>query len=367
MSTATRRKGPTRYRVDLPASGRWPRVGKIRLGTLDVNPEKSAELGFRVGTPKKADHFIVTADDVTPAEAAAAFADVYPGEPRQLRIMLAGHTPDECFEGAWRLYGKNKLKRMCDGEMCSERTSTGGWRDVPCVCKERNIAPRSDQHCKLTYTFSVILPEVAIPGVWQIDTGGEISSRNVADFLSMVSDLRRGESIRWLEADLFLSEVMVQPEGMTKATKVYVLNPQPRNATTQQLLSGGPLGPSGPAELPAPAADEVPDETLDPSRHTAAADTDPVPGDAGAAAPPDAPEQGRVPVVEQIQELDEADRERLKARAATWTFERDGETHKVRRTVQGLAEYIEWKWPGEDVLALLDQLDAIEPLQEQML
>lgn len=360
MSTATRRKGPTRYRVDLPASGRWPRVGKIRLGTLDVNAEKTAELGFRVGTPKKADHFIVTADDVTPAEAAAAFAEVYPGEPRQLRIMLAGHTPEECFEGAWRLYGRNKLKRMCDGEMCSERTATGGWRDVPCVCKERNIAPGSDQHCKLTYTFSVILPEVAIPGVWQIDTGGEISSRNVADFLSMVSDLRRGESIRWLEADLFLSEVMVQPEGMTKATKVYVLNPQPRNATTQQLLSGGPLGPSGPAELPAPAADEVPDETLDPSRHTAAADTDPVPGDAGAAAPPDAPEQGRVPIVEQIKELDTDQRARLKARAATWTST-DGQ--KVRSTVQALAAFIEWKWPGEDVLALLDQLDISDPLQ----
>lgn len=365
MSSTARKKGPTRYRVDLPTSGRWPRVGKIRLGTLDVNEEKSAALGFRVGTPKKADHFIVSADDggVTTPEAVAAFEAVYPGEPQQLRIMLPGNTPAECFEGAWRLYGKNKLKRMCDAEMCSERTPTGGWRDVPCVCKEQNIAPRSDDHCKLTYTLNVILPDVAIPGVWQIDTGGEMSSGRVADFLDMVSEMRRGQSIRFMEADLFLIKVMVQPEGMAKSMPVYVLNPQPRGATTKQLLSGGPLmlGPDGPAELPAPAADETPEPTLDPAGFTAADDPDPA---AGHDAAPSAGEQGRVPIVDQIKELTTSDRDRLKARAAGWTFtDGDGNEQKVRSTVQGLAKYIEWRWPGEDVAALLDQLDISDPVQ----
>jgi len=365
MTTAARKKGPTRYRVELPTSGRWPRVGKIRLGTLDVNAEKSAELGFRVGTPRKADHFIVSADDggITPPEAVEAFQQVYPGEPRVLRVMLAGHTPAECFEGAWRLYGRNKLHRMCDGEMCSERTPTGGWRDVPCVCKERNLAPRSDDHCKLTYTLNVLLPDVAIPGVWQIDTGGEMSAGRVADFLDMVSEMRRGESLRFMEADLHLVKVMVQPEGMTKTMPVYVLNPQPRGATTKQLLSGGPLalGPDGPAELPAPAADETPEPTLDPAGFVAAGEPDPAAGDDAA---PSAGEQGRVSIVEQIKELTGDDRARLKARARGWTFrDGDGKEQKVRSTVQGLAEYIEWKWPGEDVVALLDQLDITDPIQ----
>lgn len=369
MSTSTR-KGPTRHRVELPTSGRWPRVGKIRLGTLDVNEEKSAELGFRVGTPKKADHFIVTADDggITSPEAAAAFAEVYPGQPRELRVMLAGETPDDCVEGAWRLYGKNKLKRRCDGELCAERTPTGGWRDTPCVCKANGIAPRSDDHCKLTYTLNVILPDVAVPGVWQIDTGGEISAHNVADFLQMIAEMRRGESIRFMEADLFLVPVSVQPEGMTKSVTVYVLKPQPRGATTRQLLSGAgfELGPSGPAELPRPAADDVPEPTLDPGSHVAPAlspssdgepDPDPTAGDAQPAG------QGRVPIAEQIGELDKADRARLKARALTWTVEKDGEMFQVRQTVQRLAAYIEERWPGEDLPALLDQLDISDPLE----
>src|SRR6266700_1777262 len=127
--------GPTRHSVPLPTDGGFPRVGKIRLGTAEPTGRKT-DWGQDIVRPKKADHFVVTADEsgITTPEAAKAFAEIYGREPRQLRCLLPADRPEDVMEGAWQTYGANKLKIRCSGEECSERTKTG-WVDKPCICK----------------------------------------------------------------------------------------------------------------------------------------------------------------------------------------------------------------------------------------
>jgi hypothetical protein len=363
IATTDTRRGPARLRVPLPTSGRWPRAGKIRLGTAALNEAKTAELGREIFTPKKADHFVVHKDDsgITTAEAADAFQARYGDEPRQLRFMLVGDTPEENMEGAYRLYGQNKLKIRCDGEQCSERSQTGAWVEKPCICNAKNLPPESRERCTLTYTIQLVLPDVAIPGVWQLDTGSEISSRRMADWLDMIYTLRGG--LRGIEGDLFLVPVSVQPEGRQQTSTVYVLSPQAREATVQQLLAGGgavELGPGARAELPAPAADEVPEPTLDRTNLSEESRPDASPGATaahrgsdGIAQPSDTPGGTEPPsIAQQIRSLGDADKARLRARSQGWD---------TKQTISGVAAYIEANYPGETrVVALLDQLDALE-------
>jgi hypothetical protein len=381
IATTDTRRGPARLRVPLPTSGRWPRAGKIRLGTAALNEAKTAELGREIFTPKKADHFVVHEDDsgITTAEAADAFQTRYGDEPRQLRFMLVGDTPEENMEGAYRLYGQNKLKIRCDGEQCSERSQTGAWVEKPCICNAKNLPPESRERCTLTYTIQLVLPDVAIPGVWQLDTGSEISSRRMADWLDMIYTLRGG--LRGIEGDLFLVPVSVQPEGRQQTSTVYVLSPQAREATVQQLLAGGgavELGPGARAELPPPAADEEPEPTLDRSSLSEESRSASSLPNEGAAHTPEgetrnspsgAPSGTELPSIgQQIRALGEADKARLRARSQTWTApdESGGEPVVIKQTISAVAAYIEQTYPGETVVGILDQLDELDGAQGRM-
>lgn len=223
-------RGPKRRRVEIPQVERLPRVGKIRLG--EQVPTKSGG-SLR---PSKLDYFRVEAEEsgVTSAEAAASFHEVYGDRPTSLRAILPGATPSDVFEGAYRLYGQNKLKRICDGTTCDERTATGGWAESPCICSARGYAPTDRDRCKLVWTLNVILPEVRGIGVWQIDTGSEISVRRVSSWLQMMHGLLGNLSM--VEFVLGLVETKVAPEG--KATSVYVLQPRAADLTPRQMIEG---------------------------------------------------------------------------------------------------------------------------------
>jgi hypothetical protein len=228
----TTEKGPKRRRVAFPVMTRFPRVGKIRLG--EQVPTKSGS-SLR---PSKLDYFRVEAEEsgVTSAEAAESFHEVYGDKPTSLRCVIPGPTPESVFEGAWRLYGANKLKRICDGQTCDERTATGGWVESPCICAARAYAPDHRDRCKLTWSLQVLLPDVKGIGVWQIDTGSEISVRRVSAWLRMMYELTKGD-LSLLEFWLDLVETKVAPEG--KATSVYVLQPRATDLTPRQMLEGG--------------------------------------------------------------------------------------------------------------------------------
>jgi recombination directionality factor gp3-like protein len=365
--------GPKRHSVALPTDGGFPRVGKIRLGTAEPTGKKT-EWGQAIVRPKRSDHFVVAPDEsgITTTEAANAFAAVYGREPTQLRCLLPGDKPEDVMEGAWRQYGANKLKIRCDGEECSERTKTG-WAEKPCICKSLGLSEDDNKHCQLTFTLQVILPDVAGVGVWQIDTGSSITARRVAKWLDMMHKLRG--TLVLLEFDLRLIPVSVQPAGFEKTSTVYVLDPRAQAATPAQMLAGDEkrvLQGARLAELPAPAADEAPEPTLDRTgfAESRSASSNPE----GAAHTPDgddvhtssgAPGGTEPPsIADQIRGLGERDKKRLRERRGAWRIqpsEPDGEPQPVPATVAATAAFIETAYPDHsDVLKLLDELDQIE-------
>jgi hypothetical protein len=260
----TEAKGPRRLRVELPPMERFPRVGKIRLG--EQVPTKSGG-SLR---PSKIDYFRVEAEEsgVTSPEAAASFHEVYGERPTSLRAVLPGSTPADVFEGAFKLYGQSKLKRLCDGTACDERTATGGWAESPCICSARGYAPDHKDRCKLVWSLQVLLPDVLGIGVWQIDTSSEISVRRVGAWLQMMHGLTG--DLAMVEFVLDLVETKVAPEG--KATSVYVLQPRATDLTPRQMLEGGgrservQIAPVAMPALPPPAIeyDEDTGEVMDP-------------------------------------------------------------------------------------------------------
>lgn len=349
-----------RHRVALPTSGTLPRVGKIRLGTAERGDDGN------VYRPKKADHFVVTADEsgITSPEAAQAFRDRYGDRPTSIIAMLAGATPDDCLEGAWRQYGRNKLKVRCDGTHASVRRATGGFDEQPCLCAAKGQTG-DDRDCTLSYTMSLILPDVTGVGVWQLDTGSTISSRRMADFLLMMHQLRG--DLRLFEFALRLVAVKVQPEGKTQT--VYVLDPQAPRQTPRQMLQqaaerqGLPTGDT--AQLPPPAADEEPEHTLDRGGFAEGSGVDDDTPDADPPNPPDhVPAQGGTggqhsddPVADLRRQL----REVSNSEDGKALLRQVGTLLGVQPTVNKLATAMLAKYGVDecsDVNRLLDQLEA---------
>lgn len=226
---------PGRRRLPMPALEEWPRVGKLRIGEKVAATSRTGE---SIQRPSAIDYFRVDPEDgITSPEAAASFREVYGEKPTSLTCRLPGPTADACFEGAWRLYGTRKLKRVCDGETCEERTGTGGWDEKPCVCgARRHVKPTPKGGvCQLSWSLSFLLPDVVGMGVWQIDTGSEISVKRVSRWLQMMEKV--SGDLMFLEFTLALVSVDVTPDGKTKA--VHVLDPRTVNATPAALLSGG--------------------------------------------------------------------------------------------------------------------------------
>lgn len=231
---------PTRRRVPLPQATTWPRVGKIRLGeqvpVMKDGKQRTTRSGEAMFRASALDYFRVDPEDeVTAPESAASFLEVYGDRPTRLRCQLPGRTISDVWEGAYRLYGTRKLKRICDGQTCDVRTATGGWASEPCVCTARMLPKDSNDRCKLGWTLTVLLPEVRGIGVWQITTGSEISVDRISGWLQLMEKVTGGD-LAMIEFFLELVPVDVTPDGRTKT--VYVLNAQAVGASPEQLTSG---------------------------------------------------------------------------------------------------------------------------------
>ena len=260
-------EAPQRRRLPLPVVTEWPRVGKIRLGEKINTGKTSERTGESISRPSAIDYFRVDAEDgVTSPEAAASFHEVYGQEPRSIRCQLPGRAPEDVFEGAWRLYGARKLKQVCDGETCDVRTATGGWESGPCACKAQGIPLKrsngaaNPDHCKLTWTLNVILPDVVGVGVWQIDTGSEISIARVSRWLQMMAAV--AGDLMLLDFTLNLVPVDVTPDGRTK--RVFVLEPRAVSSSPRELIGGGgrPDLPQLEAGAPRPALPPAADDDV---------------------------------------------------------------------------------------------------------
>jgi hypothetical protein len=151
----------------LSDSRRFPRVGKVRLGVKKTSGKGSEY-------PAEVDHFVVRADDSTSEEMAERFAEVYPGEPKALEIMLPVDDVDVVFPQEYKRYGGAGL--LCRGDGCRysrvERGTgeiTEGDCPTPADCDFAKD-PKWGVVCKHIASLTFLLPRVTIAGVWQIDS-----------------------------------------------------------------------------------------------------------------------------------------------------------------------------------------------------
>src|SRR3990172_5364438 len=146
-------KGLTDYR-------RLPRVGKIRLGVRQPT-----------GYPKPVDHFVVYSSDTTPEAAAAAFADEYGAEARELDVVFPTDDALQWADANLKMYTKSWLLTCRgDGETASAKwdppragprpdgVESGTWanrhtqawvrREIPCLGDECPMRQGDDTACK---------------------------------------------------------------------------------------------------------------------------------------------------------------------------------------------------------------------------
>jgi hypothetical protein len=277
-------------RVALPEENELARVGKVRSGE-SVDTGRTTDWGDAITRPQKIDYWRVFAEEsgITSPEAVAAFHEVYGDKPKELRIILPGHDIADVLVGAWRLYGKNEVKRVCNRDprladdqadenaICSNRRTAGGFEHgVPCICQKQGLVGEQ-KGCKLRYTLRFMMPDLPLVGAWGIwewDTGSVISIRNLMRVLQTVR-MVRGGSLLWAEFVLGLKPVKVHPEGLAQTSTVYVADPRPVEAPASSEIRPGSLrwlmanqqkviAAAGPAPmLPAPAIDDEPDDLLD--------------------------------------------------------------------------------------------------------
>lgn len=251
---------PSQIRSPLPVGGRVHRVGKLRAG---VKKQGSRD-GRAVEYPSAVDYFVVNADASTSVQSAESFHRVYGDEPRELRVVLPGETPEDVLQGAWRMYGTGGLlKRKCvgPGRNCVERTGNGEWVEGPCACAREGI-PVTDKkrHCQARWTLSVLLMDVSGLGVWQFDTGSVMAAEGLASMLQLIHAWR-GTLLR-MECTLRLAPRQVAPEGRAKTVYIAVLDAA--DMTPAKMLASVEDGGMALGQLPPPVLDEMPDELLDP-------------------------------------------------------------------------------------------------------
>jgi len=205
---------------DLSDDVRYPRLGKIHLGTR--HPEK--------GYPQKADHFVFPKDHSDYQKLVEAFGE----QPKGLRILIPTEDEEIWATQYYKAYnqtyglvckgdGETAL-RMVDsktGELPQAKVAgTVSLKEVP--CDGRDCPDYQAKKCHEVMNLRFILPEVPGLGVWQIDTGSKNSILNINSCAKVIK--RAFGRISMIPLKLTFEPIQVNnPENGKKQT-VYVLN-----------------------------------------------------------------------------------------------------------------------------------------------
>ena len=153
------------------------RIGKIRLGEKTQGDK---------GYPRAVDYFLVKKDDITSAEAVAAFKATYGEKPRDLIIEFTSNDKMTVFPHGYYCYGKVGL--ICKGngteaeryevleDNKQRKYKTGKFSIVECDPSEcRKYEAKA---CKRIGRLQFLLPDVPSLGMWEIDTSSIVSIKN---------------------------------------------------------------------------------------------------------------------------------------------------------------------------------------------
>lgn len=210
---------------------RMPRAGKVRLG---VKVKGKNKLGKEIEYPKATDYFVVHADESTPVCNAEAFARVYPGQPKELDVVIPCDNIDLFFPQWYKRYASGTgLVCKGDGEVATEvNRTTGEMFDHECLGKQcqHYIA----KACRPVGSFMFMLPKVDGLACWQLDTGSFHSIVQLNSGVAFIKQFTRGR-ISGILLKLVIRPKQVQAEGKKKT--VYVVDLVPPAVSLDALLS----------------------------------------------------------------------------------------------------------------------------------
>jgi len=272
---------------------RLPRIGKIRLGRKVAAKRGGAE------RPVNLDffYFVEPPEDATEmqVEYYRRVLEHYGDAPKQLPIMLPCESMDQVFPTSYSMYGaNNRIKCHGDGEE-AERFLCESCGQMACRCESTGI--RSEmrkcpceelerRQCRLVGRLMVVLYEIALDGVWQIDTG---SINSIVDLTSALDDTP--DSPGYLRT--MLGRISMVPLVLRREPRITMHQGQRAVHATLKIAFGGTMTElkevrTGLARPALPEPSRMMDESRPESPHL---DGDALPADAASAREEESAEQ----------------------------------------------------------------------------
>lgn len=142
-------------------------IGHVKTGT------KSEK-----GLPKKLPFFNVEEDKVTSSDMVDIFKQLYPGQPKVLKIRFVDEDP---FSFKFKRYVNNKIACIGNGTKAITigKNAKGNNEQIEVECSE-NCEHRLTGKCKLVGSLKFVLEGIEAGGVWLIKTTGGLSLSNIA-------------------------------------------------------------------------------------------------------------------------------------------------------------------------------------------
>ena len=162
---------------------RLPRLGKLRLGVKAIS-------GSGKEYPKEVDYF------KCPPEVQAVFGE----KPTLLRVMIPTENEEMFCRQYYAIYGSNqRLKCQGDGETAERRDKDGAIEKIECLTpKDCEFAKKNK--CRARMDLMVVIPDVAVGGVYQLSTGSINSDIDIRSGLAMARSLYG--RISWVPMEL---------------------------------------------------------------------------------------------------------------------------------------------------------------------
>jgi hypothetical protein len=239
------------------------RAGKIRLGE-----KRKSERGTEY--PAKLDYFLF---DPVDESLVPMCQKLYGEKPRKLNIVFISDDPEEVFPQYYKCYSASGL--LCKGtgvravRLIQKTVKDAKGKDVIESEMQEMDCPTPDEcdfaiargsggkpGCKRVASLQFMLPDWPTLEVWQINSGGIHTIRNINSTLEMLRRMRG--TIMGIPLELHL----VQEEGKDpagKAVKIYALKIVIPHSLIEMRHVPSMLGYAGPISVPKPS-DEMPDD-----------------------------------------------------------------------------------------------------------
>ena len=142
-------------------------IGHIKTGTKSEN-----------GIPKKLPFFNVEEDKATSSDIVDIFKQLYPKEPKILKIRFTSENP---FDIKYKRYVNNKIACVGNGTkaITTGKNAKGNKEQIEVECNEE-CEHRLSGKCKLVGSLKFVLEGIEAGGVWAIKTTGGLSLSNIA-------------------------------------------------------------------------------------------------------------------------------------------------------------------------------------------